>query len=257
MVIILLAYGIIIGSFVNALVWRIHEHRSISHGRSMCPACHHQLGVLDLVPVLSWLALRGKCRYCHKPISTQYPVVELLTGGLYALSYMHIAPNSVSQWVGFVFWLYILTVLVILSIYDLRWMLLPDSVLVPAIGVSLVWALWQWVGPSHSPSNLLAGLLAGGTFYAIAAISNGRWMGGGDIKLATLMGLVLGLGKLAVAMFFGFNLGAICGLVLIVSKLKKRSDHIPFGPFLASATVLAMLYGSQIINWYLGLAQIH
>jgi leader peptidase (prepilin peptidase)/N-methyltransferase len=255
MVFIILLYGIIIGSFCNAVVWRIHERKSISHGRSMCPECHHQLSALDLVPVLSWIGLRGKCRYCRKPISVQYPAVELITGLLFAWSYLRLMPNSVSSWAAFLIWLYLLAVLVILTVYDLRWMMLPDVVLLPAIGIMFVWSFWLGVG-QHSWSNLLAGLIAGGFFYALAAVSNGRWMGGGDIKLATLMGFSLGLGKLAVAMFLGFNLGAIVSLTLIATGRKRRDSHIPFGPFLAAGMILAMLYGQQIINWYLSLSKI-
>ncbi len=222
----------------------------------MCPHCHHQLAPRDLVPVLSWLWLRGRCRYCAKPISAQYPLVELLTAGLFALSYVQLAPQGWHGWLDFAIWLYILASFIIVSIYDLRWMLLPDVVVLPAMGVALVAVLvnmltgqpWHvWLGP------IAAALFMGGAFYALAAVSNGRWMGGGDIKLVALIGLVLGGQLTLVAMVIGFFCAAIVSVGLIAAKIKKRTDHIPFGPFLAGGCVIAMLYGHSIIDWYLSI----
>lgn len=248
--------GLAIGSFINAVVWRIHEHKSITRGRSECPKCHHQLQALDLVPVASWLALGGKCRYCHKPISVQYPAVEILTAGLFVLSYLQLLPMGWRGWLEFGVWLYVLTSLIIMSVYDLRWMLLPDVVMLPAMAVALIpigvnlitgqpWHVWA--GP------LLAATFVGGCFYLLAYLSDGRWMGGGDIKLVTLIGLVLGARLTGVAMFVGFMSAALVSVGLLLAKVKKRSDHIPFGPFLALGCVVAMLWGHQIIDWYLRL----
>lgn len=246
--------GLLIGSFINAVVWRIHTHKSIAHGRSACPRCHHQLGALDLVPVVSWLMLGGKCRYCHKPISAQYPAVELATAGLFALSYARLVPVGWTGWVAFGCWLYVLGSLIVLSVYDLRWMLLPDVVIFPAMAVALIpliinfatgLPMQTWLGPIE------AALLVGGAFYALAAVSDGKWMGGGDIKLVVLIGLTLGLHQTAVAMFVGFDTAAIVSLALLATGVKKRRDHIPFGPFLAFGCVIAMLYGTTLLGWYL------
>lgn len=249
-------FGLLIGSFINAAVWRIHEHKSLVNDRSECTNCHHKLGFFDLIPVLSWLALRGKCRYCHKPISAQYPLVELITGGLFVLSFIQLNPSGWLSWTGFVVWLYVLGSLILVSIYDLRWMLLPDVVVLPAIiltaGYVATYAITRqplhvWLGP------IAAALAVGGLFYALAAVSNGRWMGGGDIKLVALIGLVLGLQLTMVAMLLAFTSAAAVSLVLIGTKRKKRTDHIPFGPFLAFGCVFAMLFGHQLISWYTGL----
>lgn len=245
------------GSFINAVVWRIHEHKSIANDRSECVHCHHKLGALDLVPVLSWLGLGGKCRYCHKPISIQYPVVELATSLLFFASYQALKPVGWLGWVTLLWWLYLAGSLMIHIIYDLRWLLLPDVVTLPAIVATSAYLLVQIAAgqPVHVILGpILAAVLAGGGFYALAAVSDGHWMGGGDIKLVFLMGLVLGLRKLAVALVLGFNAAAIIAIILIVLKRRSRKDQLPFGPFLAGGTIVAMLYGSQIINWYLNLS---
>lgn len=260
-------FGLIIGSFLNAVVWRLHEQKqgskskdqksgrnlSIAYGRSMCPHCGYTLEPRDLVPVLSWLWLRGKCRKCHQPISVQYPLVELLTAILFGLSYLVLRPEDVLGWLSFGLWLAVLAMLIVLTIYDLRWMLLPDVVVLPAVITTallvVVEAIW-----SHSfhvvLGPVIAALLASGGFYALAAVSKGKWMGGGDIKLAFLMGLLLGLQKLTLAMFIGFDTAALVGVTLIILRLRRRTDYIPFGPFLAGATVVAYLFGSQLISWY-------
>jgi prepilin signal peptidase PulO-like enzyme (type II secretory pathway) len=221
----------------------------------MCPHCHHKLGALDLIPVFSYLVLGGKCRYCQRPISRSYPAVELLTGSLFALSYLALLPQTSGEWLKFVAWLYVLASLIFLAVYDLRWMLLPDRVLVPATGV---WLLVLAVGALHQPGNSLshlgAGLLVGGVFYALVAASGGRWLGGGDIKLVFLMGILLGGSKLLLALFLAFNSAALVGVGLIAAKLKSRKDNIPFGPFLVAATIAAYLYGHTLIELYLRLS---
>lgn len=242
------------GSFANAIIWRLHSGDSITKGRSKCPDCGHVLGVLDLVPVLSWLGLGGRCRYCHKPISIQYPIVELVTAVLFMAAVLVVHPVTPADWIQLVYWLYLIVALVILTVYDLRWMLLPDAVMLPAIGLSV--AYLAYVGISGAPAAaylhpLLAAGLASGFFYALAAVSGGRWMGGGDIKLVFLMGLALGLERTLLALFVAFNAAALVSLVLLGFHLRKRSDQIPFGPFLAAATIVALLWGSSIIHWYL------
>lgn len=253
MVLLILGLGLIAGSFINAVVWRIKEGKSFITGRSMCPYCKHQLAAVDLVPVLSWVMLGGRCRYCKKPISAQYPLVELLTALLFAFSFL--ALGSRLSTLDLVLWLYFLTVLIILAVYDLHHYILPDKVLLPAIAVALLQiGLNAALGMDLASGfwQLVTGLVAGGAFYALAAVSGGRWLGGGDIKLAFLMGLLLGWPNIAVALLFAFNSAALIGLMLIAIKIKKRTDHIPFGPFLVAGTIIAMLYGDTIINWYLG-----
>ena len=246
--------GLLVGSAINAFVWRLHVKKSWLRGHSMCPHCEHRLGAKDLVPVLSWVLLRGRCRYCKKPIHWQYPAVELTTAALFGASVAVIAPDMVKGYVLLAIWLWLLIQLLILAVYDLRWMLLPDKVVIPAIGVALaqLGLLAAWGGPTQVwLGPLLAALLMGGAFWVLASVAGGRLMGGGDVKLVVLMGLILGLQRTALALFIGFDTAALVGIVLILVHRRKRSDYLPFGPFLIAGTIVAFLYGASIIHWYL------
>jgi len=246
--------GLIIGSAINAIVWRLYVGRSWVKGRSMCPECKHELKAKDLVPVISWLMLRGRCRYCKAKIHWQYPVVELATALLFGLSAYAMAPVDLGGAVRLVLWLIILTLLIILAVYDARWMILPDKIMVPAILIALVYVgaeMLRLQSLTVGRGPLLAALVGGGAFYALVAATKGRAMGGGDIKLVFLMGLLVGLKGLALALMFAFDVAAIVGLTLIALKLRKRRDHIAFGPFLVAGTIITFLYGHDIVQWYL------
>ncbi|MEO7617679.1 MAG: prepilin peptidase [Candidatus Saccharibacteria bacterium] len=253
---IIALYGLLIGSAINAIVWRLYAGRSWVRGRSMCPDCKHVLAAKDLIPVVSWVFLKGRCRYCREKIHWQYPAVELVTAFLYGLSYVALAPVDVLAWVFFLIWIVFMTMMLIMAVCDLRWLILPNKIMFPllALGVArlvLVAAtmqgVQQWLGP------LEAMALAGGAFWILASLKNGSMMGGGDVKLAAFMGLLLGLSKTALAMLLAFNAAAIVSVALIALKLRKRNDLIPFGPFLIGATIIAYLYGGQIVHWYLEL----
>lgn len=249
----LLLLGLLFGSFINALVWRLKTKRPIVNDRSMCPECTHKLSSLDLIPVFSWLVLRGKCRYCHKPISAQYPLVELATAILFSLSYIALKPVSGADWLAFGLWLIELVVLIALAVYDLRWMILPDKLMSTLLALAVLNILLQSaLNGSHNvlSSYLWAAVIAGGFFYGLFAGSKGRWMGGGDVKLAFVMGLMLGLRDVLVAMFIGFNSAAIVSIVLIATHKMSRKSLIPFGPFLILGTIFAMLYGGDLFGWY-------
>ncbi|MBI3983803.1 prepilin peptidase [Candidatus Microgenomates bacterium] len=280
MLLIISLLGLLCGSFINAAVWRLHlriqkpgarsqnkqaglktpntEHRkpdySLLSGRSVCPQCRHQLAAADLIPIASWLWLKGRCRYCHKPISAQYPIVELLTAGLFAWSYLRWDFNGLLSQLDLGVWLMMLVGLIILAVYDLRWMILPNAVIYPLIVLAVV-HLGLRVAMTGSgeiiSSNLLAAAVAGLFFYSLYVVGRGRWMGGGDVKLALLMGLLLGSGRTLVAMFIGFNVAALVSLILMAARRLKRQDLIPFGPFLIGATIVSMLYGAQFFNAYI------
>jgi prepilin signal peptidase PulO-like enzyme (type II secretory pathway) len=281
---VLIVVGLCFGSFVNALVWRVHEQAelkegptqkpgkktaakatdvkladlSISKGRSMCPNCHHTLSALDLLPVLSWLTLRGKCRYCHKPISMQYPLVELLTAVLFVVSYLAWPVNfdgSGLKIAAFIVWLPLLVGFMALIIYDLRWMLLPDRIVFPLGAIAAVFAalvIADSVHPLRAFLNLLGAILVGGgLFWLIYQFSKGKWIGGGDVKLGWLLGLAVGTpGKAALFIFGAAILGTVASLPLLASKRLKSDSVIPFGPFLIIAAIIAQLFGAVIIAWY-------
>jgi prepilin signal peptidase PulO-like enzyme (type II secretory pathway) len=262
---ILLVVGLCMGSFVNALVWRMHEQSrkkqpskelSILKGRSMCPHCRHELTAKDLIPVLSWLALRGRCRYCGKPIARQYPLVELSAAALFVLSYIW-WPVAFSgpQTALFVLWLLLLTGFLALIVYDLRWMLLPDRMLAP---LGVLAALWAVITIANADKPLIAFLntvgaviVGGGVFYALFQVSKGKWIGGGDVKLGWLLGLIAGTpARSGLFIFLGALLGSLVSVPLLLTKRAGRNTVIPFGPFLILAIIIVQLFGHDILSWY-------
>jgi prepilin signal peptidase PulO-like enzyme (type II secretory pathway) len=265
--------GLLTGSFVNALVWRLHEQEegsskpkkhktpdadklSIVHGRSMCPHCEHTLGFWDLLPVFSWLALHGRCRYCNKPISWQYPLVELMTAGLFAVSYLSWPlAFDVQGKILLVFWLISLIGLVALVIYDLKWYLLPNRIVFPLLALAILKCLYQLAVSTDRMGTLLdicfSVLIAGGLFYGLFVISKEKWIGGGDVKLGLLLGLILASPMSSFMMLFGSSLlGTLVSLPLLITSKVKRDSHIPYGPFLIAAAYIVMLYGPGLVNWY-------
>lgn len=274
----LVLLGLCLGSFVNAFVWRLHEQEtlksktkklqdlkekleklSILRGRSMCPHCRHQLVAKDLIPVVSWLGLKGKCRYCHKPISWQYPVVELGVALLFVLSYF-CWPLALSGYglLAFVLWLVFVVGFAILTVYDIRWFLLPDKVVWPLVGLAAVQVACHTLmygGDTEVLWNAAFGILiSSGFFYVLYMASKGRWIGGGDVKLGLIIGLLVGGPWPALlVLYFASVLGTIVSLPLLVNKKMKRSSLVPFGPFLLVATVVVQLFGAGIMTWFNGL----
>jgi leader peptidase (prepilin peptidase)/N-methyltransferase len=274
MVIILLTVlGLCLGSFVNALVWRVHEQAkqgagqraggdkgkedlSILRGRSMCPNCHHGLAAKDLVPVLSWLSLRGKCRYCGASISWQYPLVELLTTSLFIFSYSFwpLVFNDKGTTL-FVFWLIFLVGLIALAVYDLRWYLLPNKIMYPLFvlaALQVIVATLIFHGNFEQLRSAIFGLaIGGGIFYAIFQISGGKWIGGGDVKLGALLGLVIGGPTSSLLLIFlASGLGSLAAIPILLTGKAGRSTRIPFGPFLIMAVIVTYLFGASLIGWY-------
>lgn len=262
--IILGVIGLICGSFINALVWRMHENGnrvsnkkySILFGRSVCPNCKHKLSAFDLIPVISWVYLKRSCRYCHKPISVQYPIVELVTSLFFLLSYMYWPLSLNTEGVfSLVIWLAVVVGIIALAIYDLRWLLLPNKILFPLIFivfVSLIIRSVIWPGGRQLLEGGLWGVfIIFGLFYLIYWSSKGRWIGGGDVKLAILIGMLVGGPMNAIfTIFLASVVGTLVSLpLMILGKLKSKSV-IPFGPFLILATMIAYLFGSLIIQWY-------
>lgn len=241
-------FGLCAGSFLNCVIYLLEsEKRTGLLGRSFCPHCGHILSWKDLIPVLSFLILKGKCRYCQKPISPQYPLVEIATGLLFLLIF------NFQSIITFFFLLSIVCFLVIIFVYDFKHYIIPDKVIYPAIGIVF---LYQMIFNFQTPAffNLiLSGLAAAGFFLAIVLISRGKWMGLGDVKLAFLMGLLLGFPNILVALFLAFSIGAIIGTGLIIKGRKTLKSEVPFGPFLVIGTFLALFWGERIMKWYLSL----
>ena len=267
----LVVVGLCLGSFVNALVWRLHEQEeesgkkkpnnaylkslSISRGRSMCSHCHHPLAAKDLVPVFSWLWLQGKCRYCGKPIPDS-PVVELVTGLLFVTSYVF-WPEVLQGWQIAIFglWLAIVVGLVALTIYDLRWFILPNKLIYPLSVIALVQSgIVIAVAPDTAKALLdtaLAVAVGGGIFYLIFQISSGKWIGGGDVRLGWLLGLIVGTpARSLLFIFIAALAGCIISAPLLLTGRLKRNAVIPFGPFLILGAFIVELFGTNLLNWY-------
>jgi len=269
----LFLFGLAVGSFLNCVIYRTENGLSFLKGRSFCPRCNHQLSWQDLVPVLSFIFLGGKCRYCKKPISLQYLLVELATGLLFLLIFNYQFPllrqgfggqaifnqYSIISFQNLFYLCYLLIVscfLIVIFVSDLRTYIIPDEVVYGAILVSGIWYLvsgifFQAYTKYYILNTIYSALAAASFFFAIVLISRGRWMGVGDIKLAFFMGLFLGWPNILVALFLAFFIGAIIGVGLILAGRKKLQSEVPFGPFLVTGTFLALFWGQTIIDWYL------
>ena len=241
---IIFIFGLAVGSFLNCVIYRL----ALPRGRSFCPHCKHILSWQDLIPVLSFLILRGKCRYCQKKISWQYPLVELATGLLFVLIFWHLGFGFD---LAFGFWILISCFLIIIFVYDLKHFIIPDKIIYPAIGVVFIYNVLR--DPTSLMRSGLAAILAAGFFLSIVLVSRGRWMGLGDVKLAFLMGLFLSFPNILIALFFAFLIGAIIGVGLILAKRKTLRSEVPFGPFLVTGTFFALFWGERIAQWYLDL----
>jgi len=254
---LLIVLGLMLGSFVNAFVWRWHEKRNWVSERSECSHCHHKLGPLDLVPVFSWLFLKGKCRYCHKKIEDS-PLVEITLPSLFLLSYfcwpLQLHGVGLTQ---FAFWLIFLVIFLALAVYDIRWFLLPDKIVFPAIGLAIIQIVVVAVQQKNFNGFIGAalGMLAvGGLFYIIFQISKGKWIGGGDVKLGLALGILAGgLLQGFLLLFFASVAGLLAALPMLVKGKANRKTHLPFGPFLIVGLIVVKLFGTAIVAWYTGL----
>lgn len=222
----------------------------------MCPQCHHVLGIKDLIPVLSWASLHGKCRYCSTSISWQYPAVELCGVLLFALSYAFWPYNlwGTVSYMVFAVWLSISVIFLALIIYDLRWLTLPNRLVYIALPLSTLFTLLlgssekSWSVPI---AGAVGSLVYGGFFYVLYQLSNGRWIGGGDVRLGFVLGLILGWQKSIVSLSLAAYSASFVILILVIMKKYHRKMKLPFGPFLIFGSIVALLWGQVIINSYL------
>ena len=236
-------FGLIMGSFLNAVIYRLDNGESIVKSRSHCPKCGHVLAWYELVPIFSFVIQGGKCRECKGSISWQYPMVELATAIFFILVLYYNLP--------LLYTLTISSLLIVIFVYDLKHYIIPDKIIYPAILVSGIF-VWQ-----HTTYNIqytiYAAIGASVFFAAMFFASRGKWMGFGDVKLAFFMGLFLGWPDILVGLFAAFMLGGIIGMGLIAYGKKTMKSQVPFGPFLVTGTFIAMFLGDKITEWYLSL----
>lgn len=269
--------GLFIGSFLNVLADRLSREESIVKGRSHCEKCKKELAWLDLIPLLSFISLKGKCRYCKTSLSFYYPTVELVTGILFVVTAFFIlngsqlAINNLQFTINYqlfnfqtiislVYYLFLVSSLIVVFFADLKYGIIPDKIIFPAIFISFLFLpftskeSWlHFVQPATFEvgfaSHLLSAFGAGLFFLALFLITKGRGMGFGDVKFAFLMGLILGFPNIVVSLYIAFLTGAIVGCILIIWRKKKlKGASIPFGPFLVFGTFLALFWGDVILQ---------
>jgi leader peptidase (prepilin peptidase) / N-methyltransferase len=238
--------GLLAGSFVTVIAYRVPRGESIVGPRSRCPTCGAQIAAYDNVPVLSWLALRGRARCCGTAISPRYPLTELTLGLLYAATVLVLWADAGEIALGLVF----VTMLMAVTLTDLERRIIPNKILF--VGAVLAVAIATAVDPGSLLERVAAAAAAGGLLF-LAALAYPRGMGLGDVKLAATMGLFLGR-AVGPALFVALLAGALVGVAMIAREgAVARKRAIPFGPFLALGGVVGLLYGSELVDWYLGM----
>lgn len=239
---IVFVFGVMIGSFLNVCIYRIPNGLSIVYPPSRCGSCQKRLKARDLVPVVSYLLLGGRCRYCHSAVSLRYPLVEVLTGAVFVWCYTVLGLSALLPGA-----LILSFFLILIAFIDYDHQLILDKVLLWAVGAGLLVNLCT---AQHSWLDMLGGsLLGGGLLLTVALVSRGG-MGGGDVKFAAALGIWLGVQLTLLSLFLSFFLGGVSGIFLLLFRLKKRKDMIPFGPYLSAGALLTVLYGQDIIVWY-------
>jgi leader peptidase (prepilin peptidase)/N-methyltransferase len=235
---------LVIGSFLNVVIARVPERRSLVHPRSACPGCGTTIAWYDNVPILSFLALRGRCRACAITIPWRYPLVESLTAALFLAAYLAFGP-TLDAVVAAV----LLAALVAITAIDLQCQIIPDVISLPGILAgclaNVATGRIPWV-------DSLLGIVVGGGLFMVIILASGGGMGGGDMKLGAMLGAFLGWKVLLVAVFVAVILGGTFALALIASGKRGRKDPIPFGPFLAAGGAAGLFYGERVVRWYLG-----
>lgn len=243
--------GACIGSFLNVCIYRIPLHRSIIYPGSACPNCKKALPFYLNIPIISYILLKGACRFCRNPISPRYPAVEALTGFL-ALALVLKFGLTVTT----LFWFAFTATLLVISFIDIDFQIIPDAISLPGI---VVFASAAWFVPETRFIDTAIGILAGGgTLYMVALtyymLRKEEGMGGGDIKLLAMIGGAVGWKGVFFTLFVGSLLGTVGGIIIMaLTKLVNIKLRIPFGPFLSAAAVLYVFFGNALIRWYLGI----
>lgn len=252
--IVAFVFGSIIGSFLNVVILRLKVKKSGKakidlSGRSKCPHCQKELTALELIPILSYFVLNGRCRGCKKPISWQYPLVEFLSAILTVIPLFLLGFENIYVYLI----IPILYLFIVIFFYDLKNFIIPDVLLALLFFLILIFDIIKLGRSEISIVNLFWGvIIGGGLFLLLVIFSREKWMGWGDVKLGFLLGLLLGYPYIIVSHLLSFISGALVSLVLIILYGRKLKSEIPFAPFLILGTMIAILWGEKIINWYLG-----
>ncbi|HPK87028.1 MAG TPA: prepilin peptidase [Atribacterota bacterium] len=245
---IIFIIGLVIGSFSNVCIYRIPRNESIVFPGSHCPGCNQLIKWYDNIPLFSYLFLKGKCRNCKINISWQYPLVESLTGFIYFFLFYFYGLQILT-----LAYMLFSSVLIIITFIDLKEKIIPDVLSIPFLALGF---LFSFLRQDFSPLDSLLGVLAGGgSLFLIAVLGSFFFkkeaMGGGDIKLAAMTGAFLGWQSTLLALFLGFFIGSVTGIIILMRNKNKLSDTaLPFGPFIAVGSIITLFLGEFIINWY-------
>jgi len=287
--------GLGMGSFINVITTRFQPDKNISFkklvsGRSRCPFCLHQIKWYDLIPIFSFVFLKGKCRYCGKKISWQYPIVEILTAIIFVLTFLkfwNLTPvrlalaQHIYSWpiIFFIIFLFYILLLLVLSIIDLKYYIFPDLYIIVGdvvailvniyfyflylnsqshffnCGVNFLGSYIDYFNCQFNPliSALLGIVVASGFLFLIYILSRGKGIGFGDVKLGVFIGLILGFTNSIMAIALAFIFGSIVGIIMLAFKKRTLKSMVPFGPFLALGVLVTILFGSNIVDIYLSL----
>ncbi len=249
--VIVFSVGACIGSFLNVCIYRIPRNKSIVFPRSFCPSCNNSIPFYFNIPILSYLILKGRCRYCKSKISLRYPFVEALTGcaAMGVVAKFGLTFESV-------FWFSFISILIIISFIDADFQIIPDIISIP--GIILFSSSFVFI-PEMSFGDTIKGIIAGGgSLYLVAIIyyyiRKQEGMGGGDIKLLAMIGAATGWQGVLFTIFFGSLLGTIAGMIIMITGAGHKKLRIPFGPYLSAGAAIYVFWGSSIIQWYLNLS---
>jgi leader peptidase (prepilin peptidase)/N-methyltransferase len=240
-----LALGLCIGSFLNVVIWRLPRGRSLLHPGSSCPCCGHPIPAYLNLPILSYVLLRGRCRWCRSRIQWRYPLVECLTGGTFALLAARFLDDPARAVSGAL----LASLLIAITFIDLDHGIVPDVISLPGLALGLATGLIRSDLPVW---DVFAGAaVCGGFFWLVVIVSRGG-MGGGDVKLGAMIGAFCGWRLALLATFTALVTGGAAAAVLLLAGRKARKDTIPFGPFLAVGALMAYVWGDAVIGWYRG-----
>lgn len=254
MIVIFLILGLIIGSFSNLLIYRIPRGIQTIKGRSQCTHCHHDLKWYDLIPVFSYVYLKGQCRYCKQPIGLKYLGIEILMGGIYVFSYLYFGLSF-----NLAVHLLLFTIMAVIVVIDYEKHIIPDRFHVIIAITAVIYIIYQMIAENYTPgfNHLYGALLGFGILYAVRLIGTYFYkkeaMGFGDVKLLGVLGLFVGWQQIILVFFLSSIIAAVIEIPLIWFKVKSRESEIAFGPYLIYATVISIFYGQSIIDLYLSL----
>jgi leader peptidase (prepilin peptidase) / N-methyltransferase len=262
-IIIFFIPGLMIGSFLNVLVYRLRVAEDLFFDRSRCPHCKKTISWFDNIPLLSFILLKFRCRNCKEKISWQYPLVELSAGILFAaIGAKYFLAGDPSSWIITLYFLGVTAFFTAIFVYDWLYMEIPEILIWPAVVWSLAFnVVTDWNRNSFhgdllniaTYSGILAAAAAFVFFFLLSTLSREKWMGMGDAYLAIFLGLVLGWPQILLAMFFSFFIGSIYGIIMILLGKKKMKSQVPFAPFMVLGALTALFFYWPIVGWYLGL----